>query len=268
VARVNVEQKALTDPRFRILGAKLGAVTTASKESVDAAFGMFLMVKVWNYCMEREILCVPSRDLEAIYPGLAAAMIDAHLGEFVRRSRAQLVRIKGGEGRLDWMKKAREAGKEGGPKGALHGVKGGRPRKNQKPPPGVSENQGRGLSENPPLTLTPALTPAPALTSTRSARATRTPSKHFVVPKVEEVDSYCREIGSKVDAQRFVDYYTANGWKVGKNAMKDWKAAVRNWHKNEQERGPHSHRNGKPTLAEQFNAGMSVFLAKGDTDDS
>ena len=32
-----------------------------------------------------------------------------------------------------------------------------------------------------------------------------------------------------MDAERFVDYYTANGWKVGKNPMKDWKAAVRNW---------------------------------------
>lgn len=33
------------------------------------------------------------------------------------------------------------------------------------------------------------------------------------------------------EAQRFTDYYTANGWKVGRNAMKDWKAAARNWRK-------------------------------------
>ena len=32
-----------------------------------------------------------------------------------------------------------------------------------------------------------------------------------------------------MDAQRFIDYYTSNGWKVGRNPMKDWKAAVRTW---------------------------------------
>ena len=51
----------------------------------------------------------------------------------------------------------------------------------------------------------------------------------FQPPQVEEVIAYCEERGNNVDAQRFVDYYTANGWKVGKNAMKDWKAAVRTW---------------------------------------
>lgn len=48
-------------------------------------------------------------------------------------------------------------------------------------------------------------------------------------PSVDEVRVYCREIGSTVDAQRFVDYYTANGWNVGKNPMRDWKAMVRRW---------------------------------------
>ena len=35
-----------------------------------------------------------------------------------------------------------------------------------------------------------------------------------------------------MDAERFVDYYTSNGWMVGKNKMKDWKAAVRTWERN------------------------------------
>ncbi|MDE7406451.1 MAG: hypothetical protein K2M89_06235 [Clostridiales bacterium] len=48
-------------------------------------------------------------------------------------------------------------------------------------------------------------------------------------PSVDEVREYCREIGSAIDAQRFVDYYTANGWMVGKNPMRDWKAMVRRW---------------------------------------
>lgn len=57
--------------------------------------------------------------------------------------------------------------------------------------------------------------------------------KRFCRPDVQEVADYCRERGNQVDAQRFVDYYTANGWRVGKNPMKDWKAAVRTWEKQE-----------------------------------
>lgn len=55
------------------------------------------------------------------------------------------------------------------------------------------------------------------------------PRKRFVPPSVEEVRTYCQERKNNVDAQRFVDYYTANGWHVGKNPMKDWKAAFRTW---------------------------------------
>ena len=56
--------------------------------------------------------------------------------------------------------------------------------------------------------------------------------KKFVPPTVEEVASYCLERKNKVDAAYFVDHYTSNGWKVGKQNMKDWKAAVRTWEKN------------------------------------
>ena len=53
--------------------------------------------------------------------------------------------------------------------------------------------------------------------------------KRFTQPTLEEVTDYCNERGNSVDPQRFIDYYTANGWKVGKNPMKDWRAAVRTW---------------------------------------
>ena len=54
----------------------------------------------------------------------------------------------------------------------------------------------------------------------------------FAPPALEEVEKYCRERGNNVSAQGFIDYYSSNGWKVGKNAMKDWKAAVRTWERN------------------------------------
>ena len=56
-------------------------------------------------------------------------------------------------------------------------------------------------------------------------------AKRFTPPTIEEVKAYCEERGNNVDPERFVDFYTANGWKVGKNAMKDWKASVRTWEK-------------------------------------
>lgn len=58
------------------------------------------------------------------------------------------------------------------------------------------------------------------------------PVKRFKAPTVEEVQAYCDERGNHVDAQRFVDFYEAKGWLVGKNKMKDWKAAVRTWERN------------------------------------
>lgn len=56
--------------------------------------------------------------------------------------------------------------------------------------------------------------------------------KRFTPPTLEEVQAYCLERKNKVDPQRFIDYYTSNGWVVGKNKMKDWKAAVRTWERN------------------------------------
>lgn len=58
-------------------------------------------------------------------------------------------------------------------------------------------------------------------------------SKKFVKPTLEEVEAYCNERGNNVDPQRFIAHYESNGWKVGKNAMKNWKAAVISWERNE-----------------------------------
>lgn len=54
-------------------------------------------------------------------------------------------------------------------------------------------------------------------------------SKKFVKPSVEEIREYCQERQNTINAQLFYDYYEANGWRVGKNSMKDWKATIRNW---------------------------------------
>lgn len=58
-------------------------------------------------------------------------------------------------------------------------------------------------------------------------------AKRFTQPTLEEVKAYCKERGNHVDAERWFNYYTSNGWKVGKNQMKDWKAAVRTWERDD-----------------------------------
>lgn len=56
-------------------------------------------------------------------------------------------------------------------------------------------------------------------------------NRRFAPPSVDEVRAYCEERNNNIDADEFVDFYTAKGWKVGNQTMKDWKAAVRTWEK-------------------------------------
>ncbi len=55
------------------------------------------------------------------------------------------------------------------------------------------------------------------------------PEKKFIKPTLEEVKAYCSEKGYKINIQQFMSYYDANGWKVGRNPMKSWQAAVQSW---------------------------------------
>lgn len=64
--------------------------------------------------------------------------------------------------------------------------------------------------------------------------------KKFFPPSVDDVRSYCDERGNSVNPESFVAYYSSNGWKVGRNPMKDWKAAVRTWENKEKSRPPTS----------------------------
>jgi len=56
-------------------------------------------------------------------------------------------------------------------------------------------------------------------------------SHRFTPPTLEEVAEYCKQRNNSVDPQKWYDFYSAKGWMIGKNKMKDWKAAVRTWEK-------------------------------------
>ena len=70
------------------------------------------------------------------------------------------------------------------------------------------------------------------ITNTNSG-ADKPPRPRFIPPTVEEVREYCQARNNCIDPERFVAHYTSNGWMVGKNKMKDWKAAVHSWERNE-----------------------------------
>lgn len=65
------------------------------------------------------------------------------------------------------------------------------------------------------------------------ARVCKTHTANFSPPDIQDVKAYCMERKNNVDPERFIDFYEAKGWMVGKNKMKDWRAAVRNWERNE-----------------------------------
>jgi DNA-binding transcriptional MocR family regulator len=60
--------------------------------------------------------------------------------------------------------------------------------------------------------------------------------RRFTPPTPEEVQQYCSESGHYIDADAFVDFYESKSWMVGKNKMKDWKSAVRNWERRDKEK--------------------------------
>jgi hypothetical protein len=107
-------------------------------------------------------------------------------------------------------------------------------------------------------------TASPATTNTAD-KPHRARSK-FVPPSVDEVRIYCQERGNGIDPEHFVDYYETRGWAVGKNSMKDWKAAVRTWEGREKtHKGPGSDMGAEayqtPETMERMNRDMERLEA-------
>ena len=122
MARVNVEDKALQDPRFRILGNGLMPLTRAAATDVEQAFGLFLAIKVWNYAVERGTDVIPGAMIDGLYPGLCDAMIEAELLDVVNERE---VRVRGyqdsGGG---WLAQKRAAAPRGGQARAASATRG------------------------------------------------------------------------------------------------------------------------------------------------
>ena len=100
-----------------------------------------------------------------------------------------------------------------------------------------------------------------------SAKSTTTKRKRFEKPTLSQITQYCLERNNCVNAEQFYDYYESNGWKVGKNAMKDWKACVRTWERNEY-RKPNSKKNSKEDAINVVKELMNEYADEQSTTDS
>jgi hypothetical protein len=141
VARINVEQKALTDPRFHRLGHDLGAESQHAQ-----AVGLYVMVRVWNECIEKGAHVLDGWLLQAITGRIDGADLIAS-SELAVPLKGNRYRIKGAKGRVEYLEEKRRLARE-------NGLKGGRPRK----PTSVSKTTGVGV----PAETPPAPAPAPA----------------------------------------------------------------------------------------------------------
>lgn len=74
-------------------------------------------------------------------------------------------------------------------------------------------------------------------TITNNTTNNKTTKGRFQKPLISEISFYINERGNLIDPNKFYDYYESNGWKVGKNKMKCWKAAVRNWENMRKDKG-------------------------------
>lgn len=83
----------------------------------------------------------------------------------------------------------------------------------------------------------------------KTTTTTKSKREPFVIPTAEEVKSYIHNQGIQVDAALFFSYYESNGWKVGKNPMKNWKAALGVWQRNGLNQGG---QNGEPRYKSIF----------------
>ena len=79
----------------------------------------------------------------------------------------------------------------------------------------------------------PAAEPQPEEKPAQEIQQEKPKRKNFVKPTVEEIAAFCKEKNYNINAQQFFNYYESNGWKIGRNPMKSWQAAVQNWNTRE-----------------------------------
>lgn len=172
----------------------------------------------WLYLHEKPLPLDESKISRLIRMGENQEEISTVLNEFFTKTDLGWVHLRVEEEVLNFKSKQDVA--------RANGKKGGRPKQKENPnetkPVILANQEGSGLQAN----QKPLNTKQEPLN-----KEIREKAKRFVPPQLQNVIDYCNERANNVDANKFIDHYTSNGWLVGKNKMKDWKAAVRTWEK-------------------------------------
>lgn len=131
---------------------------------------------------------------------------------------------------------------EDGCKGAEYGKLGGRPKKD-KNPTGVIDKNPIGVIES-------ANSKTPNENENENdneilKEKEKKKNRSFEKPSIQDIADYCKERNNSVDAQTFFDFYESKGWMIGKEKMRDWKAAVRTWERRDR---------ASPTKSNPFNS--------------
>lgn len=84
----------------------------------------------------------------------------------------------------------------------------------------------------------------------------------FIKPTLEQIKDYCKERNNNISAEYFYDFYERNGWKVGKNPMKDWRACIRTWERNNFNRTPQKAK----SISSPDYVGEGSFLRRAEDD--
>lgn len=129
-----------------------------------------------------------------------------------------------------------------------NGSKGGRPPKRKDPKPNETDgllekpNETDGLIGNEEKTL-PIPIPNPKDNPISIPKEDNGKAKRFTTPSLQEIEDYIKEKNLNVNAEQFFNYYESNGWMVGRNKMKNWKAALSQWSAREGTFGVQPHAN-------------------------
>ncbi len=123
-----------------------------------------------------------------------------------------------------------------------NGILGGRPPKKPKEETQINPNKPSGFLGNPKNLESESDSDSDSESVSESdigivaEKPQQKKRTRFTPPTVEQVYEYCQERQNTVDPERFVNFYESKGWLVGKSKMKDWKAAVRSWERNSEQR--------------------------------
>jgi hypothetical protein len=150
-----------------------------------------------------------------------------------------------------------------------------RAKRSKYPPISDADNIGNQMISDDGICHRNPIQSNPIRIQSESESGDKPPQIKFTQPTLEQVRDYCKERNKGVDPNKWIDHYTSNGWMVGKNKMKDWKAAVRTWEKNVQSGNPFKDKLKEMMEDEQsrdnsnhvgYQGGLSKLLQEPDRD--